>query len=168
MLCLQPPLRATQPALKTAAHRQSLPLPPPLGPITATSLNGSPRKAAREYVCLKRPREYLLWTGRAGAGWGRRGAPAPSHPTGSSSVLDSLSQGRGRCQLQMIGIALFPPSNLLTLPTLSPSIFAYRYLHGNLLSAHMPATSAAGGGKETDLKPKPFVSSIFFPSPRKA
>ncbi|XP_073091569.1 protein FAM117A isoform X2 [Manis javanica] len=32
----------------------------------------------------------------------------------------------------------------------------------NLLSAYMPATSAAGAGKESDLKPKPFVSSIFF------
>ncbi|XP_048645243.1 protein FAM117A isoform X3 [Marmota marmota marmota] len=55
LLCLQPILQVTQPSLKMAAHLQSLPLLPPLGPITAMSSNGSPQKAVRECACLKRP-----------------------------------------------------------------------------------------------------------------
>lgn len=43
-------------------------------------------------------------------------------------------------------------------------IFAYHYLHRNLLSAHMPATSAAGAGKERALKLNPLFL-LFFPIP---
>ncbi|XP_048645256.1 protein FAM117A isoform X5 [Marmota marmota marmota] len=60
LLCLQPILQVTQPSLKMAAHLQSLPLLPPLGPITAMSSNGSPQKAVRECACLKRPRPQVL------------------------------------------------------------------------------------------------------------
>lgn len=43
-------------------------------------------------------------------------------------------------------------------------IFAYHYLHRNLLSAHMPATSAAGAGKERALKLNPLFL-LFFSHP---
>nr|KAF6455947.1 family with sequence similarity 117 member A [Rousettus aegyptiacus] len=56
----KPPLQATQLSLKMVAHLQSLPLPPPLVPIIATSSNGSLQKAVRECVCLKRPRPQVL------------------------------------------------------------------------------------------------------------
>lgn len=101
LLCLQPPLQATQPSLKMAAHLRSLPLPPPLGPITATSSNGSPRKAVRECVCLKRPREYLRGRdgGTEGRGWGV--GPVLSHPTGPASVL-TLSRPRGAVNSRLL------------------------------------------------------------------
>lgn len=57
---IKPPLQAAQPSQKIAAHLQSLPSLPPLGPITAMSSNGSPRKAVRECVYLRRPRPQVL------------------------------------------------------------------------------------------------------------
>lgn len=141
MLCLQPPLQAARPSLKTAAHLQSLRSPPPLGPITATSSNGSLRKAVRECVCLKRPREYI-------SGRDRDGGPAcvvpPDRPCfhlGLSLLPEVLSTlDYWCCRFSMI--------KLVDITYSEHQIFAYHYLHRNLLSAHMPATSAAGAGKK--------------------